>query len=164
MAEVKTYKCDICGEVYHVEELHIDSINIVHKIMTKDEADSTYYKHICPHCQGVILEIIRNPDAIEKMDQEISELHEEANKKINKLYKYSDNLEVMIKQLNDKTCGYNYWPCLGIVDDHTNYFKRMCDDIGVGYSKIVNSRNMWRASALGLLTGMMIAFILALIF
>lgn len=156
MAEVKTYKCDICGEVYHVEDELNECVTIVHEICEEDGRDIDYYKHICPHCRGVILEIIRNPDAIEKMDARMDELSADASSKRT----YSYRLENLIKELRDDICGWVCWygeydyDCLNI----------MSADIKREHNEVKSSRCRWRALALGLLTGMLIALMLKLIF
>ncbi len=56
--EVKTFKCDICGEVYHVAEEHNESV-------TMNVYGGTY-NHLCPKCQGYIKAYITKPEIAEE--------------------------------------------------------------------------------------------------
>ena len=74
MAEVKTYKCDICGKVYHVDE------NVEHRVMdlagitNGDESrDVKHYEHICEECAGKIRRVIEDPKVFEELDEKICE-------------------------------------------------------------------------------------------
>ena len=55
--EVKSYKCDICGEVYHVNPNTNDWVIV--NVHTKDKGDT--YEHLCPKCAGFIKGYILDP-------------------------------------------------------------------------------------------------------
>lgn len=77
MAEVKTYKCDICGEVYHVDDSQENRVMDLADITNGNKSrDVKHYEHICDKCAGEIRSIIRNPELLSELYKE-SKLYRE---------------------------------------------------------------------------------------
>ena len=62
MAEIKTYKCDICGGVYHYDKNDYNNMVCV----TDRFAE---YHHICEKCSENIRKVIEDPKAFEKLSE-----------------------------------------------------------------------------------------------
>jgi hypothetical protein len=71
MSKVESYKCDICGEVYHVDHenhsfviIHTGSANI-------DESSTKSFEHICPECCKNVNTYIDNPNIVHETNQKL---------------------------------------------------------------------------------------------
>ena len=71
MAEVKTYKCDVCGEVFHADGEYGHRIAIISEGLSKDEENLKRYNHLCPKCTGTIVNVIEDPDVIRDLEKEV---------------------------------------------------------------------------------------------
>lgn len=64
--EVKSYKCDICGKVYHVDPETNDWVMITTSERNDDIVDQTNYDHLCPDCMKNIKAYINKPEIAEE--------------------------------------------------------------------------------------------------
>lgn len=67
MAEVKTYKCDICGEVFHADGEYGDRIAMISEGLSKDEENLKRYNHLCPKCMETICNVIKEPGMVDEL-------------------------------------------------------------------------------------------------
>lgn len=111
--EVKTFKCDICGEVYHVEEEVVDKITVYRDVVVNGELESIRYKHICPDCGKIINRFVNKP-----------EIAEEARKTRRAVHKLEDCLHT----INNKLFFLkSFWFGAGI--EQPEYYDDFTDDI-----------------------------------
>lgn len=62
MAEIKTYRCDICGKVYHSDEVKTE---VVLAIKPESE-DAKSYDHICNECLCILSLLLADPNVIKE--------------------------------------------------------------------------------------------------
>lgn len=67
MAEVKTYKCDICGEVYHRGEGEDHFMRIIHQPSDENSGKKFDYEFLCDDCIAEINKVIDNPSIINNL-------------------------------------------------------------------------------------------------
>jgi uncharacterized protein Usg len=67
MAEVKTYKCDICGKVYHREENEDHFMTITHQPLDGEKEEKFEYQYLCDGCIRNVHEVIDNPELLKHM-------------------------------------------------------------------------------------------------
>ena len=127
MAEVKTYKCDICGQVYHVDE------NVEHGVMDLTDVtsgDVEHYKHICNKCAGVIRRVVKDPNFIGK-------LLESQNETVRDKRKYADLLTRIIRKITGEPLIYYHF---------ANY-EQETDEAIIKLGELEKSRDDWKCAA-----------------
>ena len=138
MAEVKTYKCDICGEVYHVKEDDRNFIKIIHsKQAEEDEVEVTHYDHVCPYCGGEVVRFLDDPAIINNLMIEKGDAEN-----------FIRILEDIIKTLSDKICGYRWWHTFYSKSNIHDYCKEMSDDIEFKFKRTRKACYIWKFVAL----------------
>ena len=131
MSEVKTYRCDICKETYHSDEVSGKlSINY----------DSKVHEHICPLCACNIGKLLSKPDIIDDLIIEKGKVEDCTYK-----------LEDMIKTLRDCICGYRSWCIFSTLDNKQDYCKEMSDEIRLEYIKTKKAYCIWKIVACALI-------------
>lgn len=136
MSELKTFKCDACGEVYHSDD------RTTRIIMSFGDEDKTY-GHVCPKCLDRIATTLASPCAFEQ-------LKAEKDRAIN----YAYNLEHVIKDLRDKIGGWWHWPGFHFSDDAVlalEHWKGVAKEIETKYTETKNSMLKWRLSTIALI-------------
>lgn len=137
MAEVKTYKCDICGEVYHEEENYKHFMHIEDEYRTREEGSVKHYEHICPDCRENVCKCIDKPDIINVLS--------------NKSYKRHSallSIEHKIKHLRDRLCGWKGYVVIDWDEEAAETINVYVDEIETAYNKTEKSRNIWRGLAI----------------
>lgn len=70
MSKVNSFKCDICGEIYHVTEGVTNEFITIHKhCVSADEGEATSYKHICPTCEGTLRTFLDDPTLFDEQEE-----------------------------------------------------------------------------------------------
>ena len=140
MSELKTFRCDICKQIYHSDEVR-GTLTI--KYECDDDRLNGEYKHICPHCAGVIGKLLPNPTLLEQLTVE----KERATN-------YACNLEHIIKTIRDTVCGWHSWPMFHFSDDAIqalDHWKGVAKEIKTKYAETKNSMLKWRLSTIALI-------------
>lgn len=147
MSEIKTLKCDICGEVYHYDEKETSLF-----IVSKEHGEYIKkYEDICPDCTKNILALMKKPNILK-------ELSTESFRRLS----YNLKLESILKKLKDNICGWDIWPILDNdeFDVKHEYYKQLSKNIEDTHAKTLKSRNIWfRVSVIliGFIVGNIIA-------
>ena len=137
--EVKTFKCDICGEAFYSSN---DKPGFGVHMFPIGKVDATdKYDHVCPKCASVIDEIIRHPDVLknERGDRAKAEV-------------YADDLEYTINDLHNDVFG-EYHMLMGYRTRAyaLSRFKEMCKEIKTEYFKLKKSHLIWKTIAFALI-------------
>lgn len=146
MAEVKTFKCDICGKVYYSDDVKKE-VKLTTKVMDEDSVECEVYDHVCPKCVGNITHYIADPGIVEK--------HHKTDRARQKL-------EDCLARLYHLTTHRSFWH--GSVD--LDYYDEMAEEVENDYKDMEKSRDLWKRLAslfIGLTTGMIIGLILKVI-
>lgn len=151
MSEVKTYKCDVCGKVYHVDENYGTCMTIFDESIDEDSRHITGYEHICPDCTEVINKVIGNPGIID-------DLKEKANIR----YRNASAMEQRIRDLRNRLCGWKMWlPSIDYIDtDVVQDVDLFIEEIDGYCSNLKESKRLWKTAAVIFGTWGLIAFIL----
>lgn len=149
MAEVKTYKCDICGKVYHDDSLSTKYERIIIEHWDDGEKTTDIYSDICTGCMHKIYEVIKEPDIIEDLED-----------KLRTKSMFVEQLESIIKSMRDVVCGYNSWEIYSDYNSRYEYMRNMGSAIMTKYDEMDKSRKHWKAAAVLLGTWGLMAFIL----
>ena len=151
MSNVRTFKCDICGKVYHVGENDVPYMNIIREEYDKDDPmviHKTQYNHICPDCDDVISKVIANPGIIE-------ELENDKNEALHNLSGFKD----LIYKIHNKLYTYcSFW--WGINDpsyhkDNVDEFIKQYDELKLSCDKRLKVIK-WLSAICGLLFGIIL--------
>ena len=94
MSELKTYKCDICSNIYYSDEAEA-TFSIIHERELLIGKGSRTYDHVCPDCLVNINKMLDNPTIIDDLIA-----------KKNEFVKRVDKLESAIKYINRKIVGW----------------------------------------------------------
>jgi rubredoxin len=148
MAEVKTYKCDICGNVYHVDDGDEKLMTINYKVDSENEGK---FEHICDECMGMIHACLRDPDILDDNKKELDKVREEKGK-----------LKSCIKELYRFIDPNNVWRNTFIFSKDPD---EMTTEIIDEFEELEKSRRVWRIVAsmgIGAFIGNMLALLLKL--
>lgn len=158
MANVKTYKCDICGKVYHDESWDKNN-RIVIEHWVDDEKSMDIYNHACTECVDVIKEVIHNPDTLKNKDKAIGALQDTVKKVDNDKYtlvKYINAIRnKFIEPINDVPIllqKRHYYGVEGCEKAMNECFDEIKD--------LKESKRLWKSAAILLGTWGLMAFIL----
>lgn len=151
MAEVKTYKCDICGKVYRDESCDKNNRIVVER-WVDDEKTTDIYNDVCTECIHRIYEVIKEPDIIEDLED-----------KLRTKSMFEEQLESIIKSMRDAVCGFNSWEIYSDYNSRYEYMRNMGSAIMTKCDEMDKSRKHWKASTIGLFTGGLLVFVLSLI-
>lgn len=162
MSKVNSFKCDICGEVYHVTEGVPNEYIIMHKHrVSADEGEVTSYEHICPTCEGNIRMLLDDPTLIDEQEETIDSTREFANK-----------LRVSIRSLHRTIHGIfavlpeddiEYEAAVKCAEEIFNDRKKQLNelsDVRDGLSNRINTQ-LWAIRILALLLGLCMGSALA---
>ena len=153
MAEVKTYKCDICGEVYHVGEDIKAFMNIEYARGTDENVYiEAKFNHICPECRNTICKCINKPKIID----ELHEKTEDLAKIKHTLRNYIDRLKPMLDDGLRQSLLYADYSKLETYD-------RIVIGANDSYERMEKSCAIWKRiafAAIGLLIGVIGGLIL----
>ena len=119
MAEVKTYKCDICGEIYHREENDTHFMTIVEQPLDEDTTKRFEYQYICDDCMDNVHRIIDNPKILDNM---IS---------ANDDYRgYISGYKNHIRRIHDTIFKYrSFWDISNNPNDYDTYIDNVIEEI-----------------------------------
>lgn len=156
MAEVRSYKCDICGEVYHVEEGIKEFMNIAYARGTDENVYiEAKFDHICPDCRNTIRKCISNPKIIDELHENIDELLEKKHK-----------LEDCLKKIRVQ---YNFGDFTGFAFGGWNYvekYEELANACVEEYADLKKSHMIWKRvafAAIGLVVGVIGVLILRVV-
>lgn len=149
--EVKSYKCDICGTVYHVEECDPSFVVIETSELSDDILKQQRYTCLCPKCQSYIKEYIGNPAIAEKQY---------------KNRRAVQKLEDCLRELYNKVSSFHtFWYGAGV--DAPEYYDGVKDQIieyidekNAEHEKRINTQ-LWTIRVLSCLLGICIGAALA---
>lgn len=145
--EVKSYKCDICGKVYHVEEDDPSFVVIETSELSDDILKQQRYTCLCPKCQSYIKEYMGNP--------EIAETQYKRRRALSKL-------EDCIRSIFNRVSPFrSYWCGAGI--ENPEYFDELTEDIIKAIDERAEKyqKHMWVIRILSVLLGMCVGSALA---
>lgn len=128
MSEVKTFKCDICGDIHH-------SFADTHEItvFVKDrEGNNKCYQHICPSCENNIHKVIDNPSVIDDLIVDKDETRG-----------YMYILETYIDSIKYTLFGITMPRFFMGLSKRKKYYKEMTDEITTECEKIIKFRDRW---------------------
>jgi hypothetical protein len=130
MAEVLTYKCDVCGKVYHVDGDNQQRMVIVNNAPN----DEKHYNHICPKCIANVECLLKNPDECSNREA-----------KLNTVRRYAYRLEYLIKDISDSVCGCRCWYGFNesFSEPEYEFFKDAINDVKKQYNKINKLYKIW---------------------
>lgn len=162
MAEVKTYKCDVCEKI-HYEESWDRETRIIIEGWNEDEKYMNIYNHVCPECKEAIDKVIDSPSILEDMDKEIAGLHEVANEVIgdrNALEEYINRIRREFIEVIDGIPVLLQIPRYRGLHGCKKAMEECMDEI----MELKESKQRWKAVSSGLFIGNIIYVILSLIF
>ena len=170
MAEVKTYKCDICGKTFVVDENDREFMNILTGEVDKESRESKAYNDICPDCYNAIKKVIDDPDIIQKMYNEIQAKFDHENEHLEKMaIKASNRLDIlMVIENRIKTVMDNLgcWRHVSIWNWDENAKDIICswiNEIENKYTEMEMSCRGWRTASIilsSIVVGLMISIII----
>lgn len=138
--EIKSFKCDICGEVYHVAEEEQQEFLTIHKYcVCPDEGEVTSYKHICPGCTNYITAYINDPT--------IKETQYKVRRAVSKL---EDCLARLLRSVSE---FHPFWYGSGV--ENPEYYDEITDDIVRNIDELKESfekrtrKQLWAIRVLG---------------
>lgn len=137
MAEVKTYKCDVCEKI-HYEESWNRETRIIIEGWNEDGKYMNIYNHVCPECKEAIDKIIDSPSILDTRCKHIDCLE-------GKLA----HLRTLLNKIHYRMDGY---PCISADTIAENCIST--------YSELKESEQRWKAIAILLGTWGLMAFIL----
>lgn len=137
MANLKTYKCDICGKVYHDESWDKNN-RIVVEHWVDDEKSIDIYNDVCTECMEVINRVVDSPSIL--IDH---------CKRIDCLEGKLAHLRTLLNKIH---CGMDGYPCIGADTIAENCIQT--------YSELKASKQRWKEAAILLGTWGLMAFIL----
>ena len=148
MAEVKTYKCDICGKVYHVDDNDEKVMTINYKVDNENEGK---FEHICNKCMSMIHQFILDPNYMDC-------LKEDLGKNVELKHKFAS----CVSDIYRKVCSGGEWrPIWGCGVDTEEQTKEIIE----AYDELEKSCRVWRIVAsmgIGAFIGNMLALLLKL--
>ena len=148
MANVTTYKCDICGEIYQVDENYKDFMNIIHNRKVEGEIKYDCFTDICPGCARTIGKCIKNPRIIDELHYKISEISSFKHS----LAHYIDRLKPMLDTpLRDSLV---YADCSKL-----NTYDRIITGANDSYNKMKDACTYWRLVAVGAICALCVVLI-----
>lgn len=148
MAEVKTYKCDICGKIHYDESCEKND-RIVIEHWGDDEKSTDIYNNICTGCIHKIYEVIKEPDIFEDIED-----------KLRTKTMFVEQLESIIKSMRDAVCGWDSWEIYTDCNSRYEYMRNMGSAIMTKCDEMRESEQRWKAAAILLGTWGLMAFIL----
>jgi hypothetical protein len=149
MAEVKSYKCDMCGKVYHRDENDKSWMRIVYN-PTDDEVKRFDYEHICPECERTIGSVIHDPDIIKNYKESLKDAEKNLSGFKRLFTKIHDKLYPLLSM-------HSLWTS---VNDPDYYEERVVDPIINKCDTLETSRDRWKRAAIcliGAVVGLLIS-------
>lgn len=130
MAEVLTYKCDVCGKVYHVDGDNQQRMVIVNNAPN----DEKHYNHICPKCIANVEHLLKKPDE-----------HNNREAILDTARRYAYRLEYLIKDISNSVCGNRCWFSFNESFSEPEYelYKNAINDVENQYNKTKKLYNIW---------------------
>lgn len=158
MANLKTYKCDICGKVYHDESCDKNN-RIVVEHWVDDEKTTDIYNDVCTECMEAMDKVMQNPDILENKNKTIAALQEEMKEVDNDKYTLESYINRIYREFLEVTYAtsafltssryYGVHGCQKAIDE---CFDKIRD--------LKASKQRWKEAAILLGTWGLMAFIL----
>ena len=145
MSEVRTCKCDICGEVFHVVPNEHVKYHMSREYEENGEKAVKLYTDICPRCCRNVYDIIKDPEIIQKEYRSRRKL---------------EDCMCQIFRLGNRVASF--W--FGAAEpSEPSYYEDIKEDIINNYKSMEKSKDKWKKWCITFVFAYVIVFAMSII-